>query len=80
MCPCVYFLFYQVQCIWYLLIHIDLNFVQGNKYGYIYILLLADIKFDQHHFGFRCFVFHFVSKTLSFFPLCVSGLFIKTKP
>jgi hypothetical protein len=30
------------------LIHLDLSFVQGNKYGSICILLHADIQLDQH--------------------------------
>jgi hypothetical protein len=31
------------------LIYLDLNFVQGDKYGSIFILLYADIQLDQLH-------------------------------
>jgi hypothetical protein len=31
------------------LIHLDLSFVQGDKYESVYILLHTDIQFDQHH-------------------------------
>ena len=31
------------------LIHLDLSFVQGDKYGSIFILLHTDSQLDQHH-------------------------------
>lgn len=31
------------------LIHRDLSFVQNERYGSIYIILHADLQFDQHH-------------------------------
>jgi hypothetical protein len=31
------------------LIHLNLIFVQGNKYGYIFILICVDIQLVQHH-------------------------------
>jgi hypothetical protein len=31
------------------LIHLDLSYVQGNKYGFIFILLHPDNQLDQHH-------------------------------
>lgn len=31
------------------LIHLELNFVQGDIYGSIFILLYVSIQFDQHH-------------------------------
>jgi hypothetical protein len=31
------------------LTHLDLSFVQGDKYGTICILLHADIQLDEHH-------------------------------
>jgi hypothetical protein len=40
------------------LIHLDLSFVQGNKYGYIHILLQADIQLDQHHLLKMLLLFH----------------------
>ena len=39
------------------LIHLDLSFVHGDKYGSVLILPQADIQFDQHH----------LLKVLSFF-------------
>jgi hypothetical protein len=51
------------------LFHLDLSFVQGHKYGFICILLHADIQFDQHHLLKTHYLF--------FFPVCISGFFIK---
>lgn len=34
---------------WMYLIHLDLNFVWGDKYGSLHILVQLNIKFDQHH-------------------------------
>ena len=31
------------------LVHLDLSFVQCHKHGFVYILLHADILFNQHH-------------------------------
>ena len=31
------------------LVHLELNFVQGDKYGSIFILLHSDSQLDQHH-------------------------------
>ena len=42
------------------LIHLELSFVQGGKYGSVFVLLYADIQFKQHH----------LLKMLSFFQ-CV---------
>jgi hypothetical protein len=50
------------------LIHLDLSFVQGERYGSICILLNADIQLDQHRllkmlsFFFHCMVLLFLSK------------------
>ena len=49
------------------LIHLDLSFVQGDKYGSICILLHADIQLDQHHLlkmlsFFHCMVLASLSK------------------
>ena len=41
------------------LIHLDLNLVQGDKYGSIFILLHVDIQLFQYH----------LLKIFSFFPL-----------
>jgi hypothetical protein len=38
------------------LIYLDLSFVQSDKYGFVCILLHADIQFDQLHL-LRCFFF-----------------------
>jgi hypothetical protein len=60
--------FYQIRCIWSYVgyfIHLDLSFVQGDRYGSICILLHADIQFDQY----------LLLKMLSF--LCISNFFIK---
>ena len=51
------------------LIHLDLSFVQGDKYGSICILLHADFQSDQHH----------LVKMLSFFPLYDFGFFVKNQ-
>lgn len=51
------------------LIYMDLSFVQGDKYRSIcIIILLADIKFNQHH----------LLAMFSFFPFCLSVFFVKT--
>jgi hypothetical protein len=43
------------------LIHLDLNFVQRNKYGYIFIILHTDSQLDQHHLlKMLCFLFSIV--------------------
>ncbi|CAO2631641.1 hypothetical protein LEMLEM_LOCUS21397, partial [Lemmus lemmus] len=31
------------------LIHLDLSFVHGDRYGFIFILLHVDIQLCQHH-------------------------------
>jgi hypothetical protein len=36
---------------WRSLIHLDLNFVQGDKNGSICILLYADLQLNQHQRG-----------------------------
>jgi len=41
-----------------ILAYLDLSFVQGDKYGYICIILCVNILIDQHH----------RSRMLSFFP------------
>jgi hypothetical protein len=38
---------YLVLC-WRSLLHLDLSFVQGDKYGSICMLLHTDIQLDQH--------------------------------
>ena len=47
------------------LIHLDLSFVQGDRYGSICILLHADIQLDWHQ----------LLKDAFFFPLCVISVF-----
>ena len=47
--------------------HLHLSFVQGKRYGSIFILLHVDIQLDQHHllktsFYPHCMVLHFLSK------------------
>jgi hypothetical protein len=49
------------------LIHLDLNFVQSDKYGSIFIFRHTDCQLDQLH----------LLKILSFFPLHIFGFFIK---
>jgi hypothetical protein len=49
------------------LIHLDLSFVQGDKYWSIFILQYTDSQLDQHH----------LLKMLSFFPLYIFGFFVK---
>mgnify|MGYP007133048323 CR=1 FL=1 len=49
------------------LIHLDLSFVQGDKYGSIFIFLHTDSQLDQHH----------LLKMLSFFPLYIFGVLSK---
>ena len=47
-------LFYQVQCTCFILrslIHLDLSFVQGDKYGSVCILLHADIQLKMLYFS-----------------------------
>jgi hypothetical protein len=42
------------------LIHLDLSFMQGNSYGSIFILQLADIKLDQRHLLMMLSFFHHI--------------------
>jgi hypothetical protein len=42
------------------LIYMDLNFMQGDKYDSICILLHEDIHLDQHHFLKMLSFFHFI--------------------
>ena len=49
------------------LIHLELSFVQGDKYGSVYILLHVDIQLDH------------LLKMLSFFPLYGSDLYVKNE-
>jgi hypothetical protein len=69
-CP---LLFYQVQCIWFYVEVFDpfgVEFVQGDRFGSICILLYADIQYEQHH----------LLKILSFFPgYILSNFFIKNQ-
>ena len=51
------------------LIHMDLSFVQDEKYGSMCILLHADIQLDQHH----------LLKMLSFFPFYPFGFLVKNQ-
>ena len=51
------------------LIHLDLSFVQCDKYGSIFILQHIDVQLDNHH----------LLKMLSFFPLYDFGFFVKIK-
>ena len=51
------------------LIHVDLSFMHGDKYGYIFILIHANIQLDQHH----------LSKIISFSQCILLGLFIKSR-
>lgn len=53
----VFFTFFSMRfhvCIFMLryFIHLNLSFVQGNKYGSICILLYLNIQMVQHHFQF----------------------------
>jgi hypothetical protein len=50
------------------LIHLDLSFVQGDKYGSIFILLHTDSQLNQHH----------VLK-IHFFLLYIFDVFVKTQ-
>ena len=52
------------------LIHLDLSFVQGGMFGSICISSTAHIPFDQHHL---------LRKLSIFFPVRMSGFFIKTQ-
>jgi hypothetical protein len=52
---------------WRSLIHLDLNFVQGNKNGLICILLHTDHQFNQHY----------LLKMLPYFPLSGFSSFVK---
>jgi hypothetical protein len=40
------------------LIHLDLSFVQGGKYGSIFIFLHTDSQLDQHHLLKMLYFFH----------------------
>jgi hypothetical protein len=51
------------------LIHLDLSFLQGDKYESICILLHKDIQLDQPYF----------LKILPVFPLCGFGYFVKNQ-
>ena len=52
------------------LIHLELSFVQIDKYECIWILLYATTQFDQHN----------LLKIVVFFsPMCISGFFIKNQ-
>ena len=42
------------------LIHLDLSFVHGNRYGSIFILLHVDIQLCQHHLLNMLSFFHFI--------------------
>ena len=51
------------------LIYLDLSFVQGNKYGFIFILLHEDMQLIQHHSFkmlsfFSLYFFHYVFVSL----------------
>jgi hypothetical protein len=52
---------------WRSLIHLDLSFVQGDKNGFICVLLHADLQLNRHH----------LLKMLSFFPLDGFSSFVK---
>jgi hypothetical protein len=47
------------------LVHLELSFVKGDKYGSICFLLYEDIQFDQHHF------FIMENKTFSIFNITI---------
>jgi hypothetical protein len=49
------------------LIYLELSFLQGDKYGSIFIFLHTDSQLDQHH----------ILKTRSFFPLYNFCFFVK---
>ena len=56
-------LFYEVQCGWFyveVLIHLDLRFVHGNRYGSLFILLHVDIQLCQHHLLNMLSFFHLI--------------------
>ena len=66
--PIFFFFSFSVSgFIWRSLIHLNLNFVQGDKNGSIYILLHANCQLNQHHF----------LKILCFFPLDGFSSFVK---
>jgi hypothetical protein len=51
------------------LIHLDLSFVKGDKYGSIFILLHVDLQLDQYHLlkmfsFFYCMVWASLSKIM----------------
>jgi hypothetical protein len=48
------------------LIHLKLNFMQGDKYGFICILLQAVIQLDKHY----------LLKMVSFFLVCIAFFLI----
>ena len=63
------------------LIHLNLSFVQGDKYGSICILLHADIQVDQHHLLkmfslFHCMVLGSLSKIVCRCYRFISGSYI----
>ena len=47
--------------------HLDLSFVQGGKYKFIFVFLHTDYQLDQHD----------ILKIISFFPLYIFGFFVK---
>ena len=49
------------------LIQLNLSYEHSDRYGSTCILLHADIQLNQHHLLNR----------LSFFPVCISGIYIK---
>ena len=69
----LYFLFYQVQCIWFYVEVFDLfgvEFVLGDEYKSTCILLHAAIQFDQHYLMkmlsyFQCVFLSSLSKIMS---------------
>jgi hypothetical protein len=42
------------------LIHLDLSFEQGDRYGFICILLYSDTNLDQHHLLKMLSLFHYM--------------------
>lgn len=56
-----------LECILRSFNHVELSYMQGDKYYSICILLHAAIQYD------------YFLKMLSFFPVCFSGLFIKIR-
>lgn len=62
------YLYHEVYCFMLRsLIHLELNFVQDDRYGTMWIFVHAAIQFDKHR----------LLEMLSSLPVFISGFFIK---